>query len=200
MADPIRDRHRPAVPPRTETCRRPSRHSHLPTGSTTHFWHIHPCRADSRSLLRTGRADAKTSHADSGVLLRQPGATSNSWGGFFPPKKSLAPLPPQKDTPTPASQICNTLLPGITFQTVTSMLFSCLASCLLSSKEVWIPQMLHVSHTSPTHPHPLISEAAGSTSTQVLVSNPLFSSGRAPQNQHQESAWEILLPTTQYCS
>lgn len=130
MADPVRDRHRPAVPPRTETCRRPSRHGHLPTGSTTHFWHIHPHRADSSSLLRTGRADAKTSHADSGVLLRQPGATSNSWGGFFPPKKSLAPFPPQKDTPIPASQICNTLLPGITFQTVTSMLSSCLASCL----------------------------------------------------------------------
>lgn len=90
MADPIRDSPRPAVPPRTEACRRPSRHSHLPTGSTTHFWHISPCRADSCSLPWTGCAGAKTSHADSGALLRETGATSNSWGVLFsapPPKK-----------------------------------------------------------------------------------------------------------------
>lgn len=40
------------------------------------------------SLPQTGRADAKTSHANSELLLRQTGATSNSWGGFFPTRKA----------------------------------------------------------------------------------------------------------------
>lgn len=169
MADPNRDSHRPAIPPRTETYRRPNRHSHLPTGSTTHFWHIYPCWSDSCSLLQTGRADAKTSHANSGVLLRQPGPTSNSWGGFFSPKRPRSSLTSERYTNAYKPELqCS--LPGSTFQTVTSMLFSHLASCLcterdLSFKEVWIPQMLHVSHTSPMHPYSPISEAAGSTST-----------------------------------
>lgn len=129
MADPVRDSHRPAVPPRTETCRRPSRHSHLPTGSTTHFWHIYPCRAASRSLLRTGHADAKTSHAGSRFLLRQPGATSYSWGGFFSPKKPCS-SPTSKRYTDACQPDLQCSLPGSSFQTVTSMLFSHLAGCL----------------------------------------------------------------------
>lgn len=64
-----------------------------------------------------------------GFLLRQPGATSNSWGGFFSPKKPCS-SPTSKrytDACQPDLQRC---LPGSTFQTVTSMLFSHLAGCL----------------------------------------------------------------------
>jgi len=121
--------------------------------------------------------------------------------GFFPPIK-----PCSSPTSKRCTNACQTdlqhSLPGITFQShpgSSPVLPVVSIQRGLSSKEAWIPQMLHVSHVSPTHLYLLISGAAGSTSTQVLISNPLFASGRAPQKQHQESAWEIPQPTTQYC-
>jgi len=107
---------------------RPSRHSHLPTGSTTYFWHIYPCRANPRSLLQMGHADVKTSHADSGVLQRQPGATSNSWGRLFPPNKALL-LSHLKKMHQCLPDRSATLSPWNYFP-VSSRLFSRLASCL----------------------------------------------------------------------
>lgn len=97
---------------------------------------------------------------------------------FFPPQKKPCSSPTSKRYTDACHTDLQCSLPGITFEAVTSMLFSHLASCFHTerphSPEVWVAQTLYISHASLMHPYPLILEAADSTSTRALVSNPLL--------------------------
>lgn len=143
----------------------------------------------------------KTSHADSEELLRQPGATSNSWGVFFFPQRSLAPLPLQKDTPLPASQICNVfsleVLPKESDPCSSSVLQAVSTQRHLSSAPSDNACITHFSNTSVSSD--LRSCWFYRHTGSGFKSSFLLLLAELQKTSTRKSAWEIPLPTTQYC-